>query len=262
MALYVGGVPIVGAYLGATPVHRAYVGAQQVYAAAAPGGPPVAVDHWWDPSDAASVTETGGLVVRVDDRVGGVALEQAVASLQPTLGTLGTRQALDVPSVDGEHLAGPLTLGADLTVLSVASMDIYNHPFEGVWGIDGSIYLQVDAGNGSYRVNAGTSNAFRNHMLGSVREGATAVHALTVTGGTGGTATLYDSFAETTFATVETWAGSGTMKWGANRFGGRSIQGERGDLVVAHRALTLSEIDALGAWAAARWGTTWTPFAP
>lgn len=255
MPVYAGGQRVVRRYIGASEVVAAYAGADRVYAVAASDAPPIGVDHWWDPSHAPSITSAGGLVQQIDDRVGGVALSQTVASRQPSLAPMGGRQGLDITSEQAFLEASLPISGAALSVLVVSRATSAPRSFNSALSFSGGLQNSIDiSSNNAYGIG-GTGGIFRIDLPGPSRLSQVAVLIMTVSQGQD--ANIYDDLGRSATINTDGW-GNALMRVSAARWGARSLPGERGDVVIAHRLWGAAEIDAMGAWAAARWGTTWT----
>jgi len=110
-----------------SPVAGARYAQQQITGGPPPTGPPVAgYVAWYDPSDAGSITSSGGAVSQLDDKSGnGRHLTNATGGTQPTTGTR-TQNGLNVLDFDGTNdqlSVSGFTLTQPYTVFAVALSD-------------------------------------------------------------------------------------------------------------------------------------------
>lgn len=104
---------------------------------------------WWDASDAATLTQSGGVVSAWADKAGGPALTHGVAGEQPTTGArlLNGRNVLDF---DGTQLlAATRTLPAsgDVAFHMAVILDATDNVFDALISADASNDFQLDAGD-------------------------------------------------------------------------------------------------------------------
>ena len=106
-----------------------------------------ALAGWWDASDTASITDTGGAVSVWADKAGSADLSQNVGARQPTTGvrTVGGNNVIDFDG--GDHLLQPIGLpaGGDMAFHMVLVIDSTANEFEAVLAVDAANDFQIDA---------------------------------------------------------------------------------------------------------------------
>jgi len=109
-----------------SPVAGARYAQQQIAGGGGPTPPLAGYVVWYDPSDAASITSSGGAVSQLNDKSGnGRHLTQATSGFRPTTGTR-TQNGLNVLDYDGTDdflEAAGFTIAQPVTVFLVAASD-------------------------------------------------------------------------------------------------------------------------------------------
>ena len=106
---------------------------------------------WWDASDLATITESGGLVSAWADKAGGAALTQSQNFDQPSTGTRSLN-GLNVIDFGGSHfLERTLTLSTtgDVAFHIALIIDGTSNAFEAVLAVDAANDFQIDSNNAS-----------------------------------------------------------------------------------------------------------------
>lgn len=104
---------------------------------------------WFDASDAATLTETSGIVSGWASKSGAASLSQSYGPSRPATGsrTIGGRNVVDFGT--NQEMTGPLTLpsGDTLALHLVVSIDGVGNEYAGLVALDATADMQVDAGS-------------------------------------------------------------------------------------------------------------------
>jgi hypothetical protein len=118
---------------------------------------------WWDTSDTASITESGGAVSNVAEQKGGVPLLQTNGSLQPTTGTR-TQNSLNVIDFDGSedlrmtnNSSFAIAQPTNVSFISVHGVDVINNNSDGLWS--------TTSGGNDYVFESNINSEFRGEVV-------------------------------------------------------------------------------------------------
>lgn len=110
-----------------------------------------ALISWWDASDTATITETGGALSIWSDKAGSSNLIQNAGARQPTTGVrmLNGLNVIDFDGGDFLDQAITLPVSGDLALHMVLAIDSTANEFEAILAVDAANDFQVDAANPS-----------------------------------------------------------------------------------------------------------------
>jgi len=115
--------------------------------------------HWWDTTDAATISDTSGAVTAITDKIGSCDMTQGTTDKYPITGTR-THNSLNIFDYDGvdDSLANTddFTMPASGHLFVVAIVDAVNHAQDSI----------ISAG-GSFRLDAANSSLFNGRILSS-----------------------------------------------------------------------------------------------
>jgi len=225
---------------------------------------------WLDASDTATITQAAGAVSQWNDKSGnGRHVTQGSASLQPTTNTR-TMNGLNVIDFDGtsDLLNIPFSLYSlpnnSNTIFAVYSVDntTIHHRILNATQANGSRLLTsifYTGAKSDFSVINNTSATFVSmvipkntsaHIAGQLYDGIGGVASLTpffdgvkAPSGAGGNAASVDAFSI-----------------GAQPLGYYYLDGVIAEIIIYNRLLSNAEANRVGAYAAAKWGVTWTGF--
>lgn len=112
-------------------------------------GADTALVGWWDASDTATITETGGAVSMWADKAGAADLSQNVGARQPTTGvrTLNAANVIDFDGGDYILQSVGLPGNGDVAFHMVLAIDSTANEFEAILAVDAANDFQIDAAN-------------------------------------------------------------------------------------------------------------------
>jgi hypothetical protein len=232
------------------PRLQVYLGDPPDWAEAAGGFDPTSIAgcvSWYDGSDSATITESGGLISQWDDKAGSFHLLQATGANQPATGrTQNSLAVVDFTGNDYMDANGALNEAAT-TVFVVGAIDntgVFNFFFDGTSGNrhtlfnNGDDWFVAQAGN----VTGGTPDTSA-HQFTCSFPGDSANTSLRIDGvltagpGNGGTQSL------------------GTLRVGAEFGFFAYLNGFIGELIVYDSVLGTSDRDDVEAYLKDKWGT-------
>ena len=216
--------------------------------------------YWQDPSDTSTITQSAGAVSAIADKSGNTSgATQGTGASQPITGTrtINGRNVLDFDGTN-DYLILPSALysipAANSTVFVVNARDTN--------GADLRIIYGRDAGGGRYGIAAnvgtlitvasGTAQPQRaitydnnGHIMGMRRKANSLLP-------------LFDGLLEPLDGGLDvtlTGLDIGQYPTGISRFNGTI-----GEVIIYNRALSIDEINQVGAYLSTKWGMTYTPF--
>jgi len=229
----------------------------------------ITTEGWYDASDAATITESGGGVSQWDDKSGNARhLTQGTGSLQLTTG-LRTINALNALDGDGTEYINrtsyPVNADGDLSVFGVHEIDSVSYFSEGIYAMDGAgADFKFSAGksgdvsgdfNGFIQGGFGTNLVFNDGPAPGPFPGPSIYNAefdktgsALVTGRVDGT----DRKSETYNTNLVTSMNFTVM---ADKAGIYKIDGAVGEIVVIHDDLSLATRQLIEGYLAWKWGT-------
>jgi len=117
---------------------------------------------WWDASDTASITESGGAVSNVAEQKGGVDFIQNTGSLQPVTG-IRSQNGLNVLDFDGTEqlqMSGngsfAIAQPTNVSFISVHAVDVVNNNSDGLWC--------TTSANNDYALESNINSEFRGNV--------------------------------------------------------------------------------------------------
>ena len=119
---------------------------------------------WYDPSDAATITEVGGSVSQLDDKKATFDISQGVGADQPNTGTrtLNSQNVLDYDGTDALERLNTFSLGlSDYTVISVGQCDVNTSSMLLNFTEGTTRALQINKNTNSYQIFVWHGATFR-----------------------------------------------------------------------------------------------------
>ncbi|MEO0929353.1 MAG: Ig-like domain-containing protein [Pseudomonadota bacterium] len=104
---------------------------------------------WWDASDAATITETAGVVSQWADKAGGTALVRNFEARRPETGirTIGGLNVLDFDGTKGMDTSRLFPASGDVAFHMVVEVDSIANAFEAILSVNATNDFQLDAGS-------------------------------------------------------------------------------------------------------------------
>ena len=106
---------------------------------------------WWDASDAASITESGGDMSSWADKAGGTALTQTGVNARPQTGTrsLNGLNVIDFDGTDFLEATRSFPASGDVAFHIALVIDAIDNQYDAVFSVDATNDFQIDAGDGA-----------------------------------------------------------------------------------------------------------------
>jgi hypothetical protein len=239
------------------------------------------VHAWWDASDTATITASGGAVSQIADKSGnGRDPAQPTGANQPSSGsvTIGGLNALGFDGGDFLRYAG--STGVDIGVMTAfvvageaskvinAGFLVLHHTSGNDWDSANAIVLETGPSN----LRPAATSVWANTSHGGSAALANDIFMMRCDhNGVTGTASLRLLRGAVTDVGIDTSLGAHGVAGGGFVIGGRylsgaavaganGLNGRIGEVIVFDRPLTNAEMNQVGEYLEAKWGLTWTTY--